>query len=53
MLKQIDQNIWVAEQPFQYFGLGIGTRMTVVRLANRELVVISPIQVNGETDLGR
>jgi hypothetical protein len=46
MLKQIDSDIWVAKQPLQYFGLNIGTRMTVIRLANNELVVISPIPVN-------
>ncbi|MBD2256066.1 DUF4336 domain-containing protein [Pseudanabaena sp. FACHB-2040] len=46
MLKEIDRDIWVAEQPFRYLGFGIGTRMTVVRLANRELVVISPIQAS-------
>lgn len=46
MLKQIDENIWVAEQPFRYFGLSIGTRMTVVRLRDGGLVVISPIQMS-------
>lgn len=46
MLREIDRNIWVAEQPFRYFGLSVGTRMTVIRLANQELAVISPIQVN-------
>jgi len=46
MLREIDQEIWVAEQPLQYFGLSVGTRMTVIRLERRELVVISPIQVN-------
>ncbi|MCC3490775.1 MAG: DUF4336 domain-containing protein [Microcoleus sp. PH2017_25_DOB_D_A] len=46
MLREIDRDIWVAEQPLRYFGLSVGTRMTVIRLANRELVVISPIQVN-------
>lgn len=46
MLRKIDRDIWVAEQPLRYFGLSVGTRMTVIRLANRELVVISPIQVN-------
>ncbi|WP_035990965.1 DUF4336 domain-containing protein [Leptolyngbya sp. KIOST-1] len=54
MLRATDQNLWVAEQPFRYFGLGIGTRMTVVRLGSDELVVISPIQVSealaGELD---
>ena len=46
MLREIDRDIWVGEQPLRYFGLSVGTRMTVIRLANRELVVISPIQVN-------
>ncbi len=46
MLKEIDSNIWVAEQPLRYLGLYVGARMTVVRLANRELAVISPIQTS-------
>jgi hypothetical protein len=46
MLREIDEDIWVAEQPLRYLGLSVGTRMTVVRLANRELAVISPIQAN-------
>ncbi|MGL5060964.1 MAG: DUF4336 domain-containing protein [Microcoleus sp.] len=46
MLREIDTDIWVAEQPFRYFGLSVGTRMTAIRLANRELAVISPIQVS-------
>ena len=46
MLRQIDSDIWVAEQPLRYLGLSIGTRMTIIRLANRELIVISPIQIN-------
>jgi hypothetical protein len=46
MLREIDEGIWVAEQPLRYLGLSVGTRMTVVRLANRELAVISPIQAS-------
>ncbi|MGK7872912.1 MAG: DUF4336 domain-containing protein [Xenococcaceae cyanobacterium] len=46
MLKEIDVNIWVAEQPLRYFGLSVGTRMTVLRLANNELAIISPILVD-------
>ncbi|MBW4460843.1 MAG: DUF4336 domain-containing protein [Nodosilinea sp. WJT8-NPBG4] len=48
MLRAIDRDLWVAEQPLRYFGLSIGTRMTVIRLASNELVVISPIQVSDE-----
>jgi hypothetical protein len=46
MLRGIDRDIWVAEQPLRYFGLSVGTRMTVIQLANHELAVISPIQAN-------
>ena len=46
MLKEIDKNIWVAEQPLKYFGLSVGTRMTVIRLKSGKLVVISPIQID-------
>jgi hypothetical protein len=46
MLRKIDESIWVAEQPLRYLGLSIGTRMTVIQLANLELVVISPIQMS-------
>ncbi|MEA5450029.1 DUF4336 domain-containing protein [Leptolyngbya sp. CCNP1308] len=48
MLRAIDRNLWVAEQPLRYFGLSIGTRMTVIRLARNELVIISPIQVGDD-----
>ncbi|NEP44160.1 MAG: DUF4336 domain-containing protein, partial [Okeania sp. SIO2H7] len=49
MLKNIDNNIWVSEQPLKYWGLEVGTRMTIVRLKTGELMVISPIQVNNIT----
>ncbi|MEO0867490.1 MAG: DUF4336 domain-containing protein [Cyanobacteria bacterium J06642_11] len=46
MLQNVDQDIWIAEQPLKYFGLSVGTRMTVIRLSTRDLVVISPIQAS-------
>jgi hypothetical protein len=46
MLRSIDRDIWVAEQPLRYLGLSIGTRMTVIRVNNADLAVISPIQVS-------
>lgn len=46
MLKKIDRDIWIAEQPLKYFGLSVGTRMTVLRSRKNELTVISPIQVS-------
>lgn len=49
MLKEIDKNIWVGEQPLKYLGLNVGTRMTVIRLTTGELIVISPIQLDNTT----
>lgn len=49
MLEQIDDNLWVAGQPLKFLGLNVGTRMTVVRLSHRELVVISPIEIDRAT----
>jgi Domain of unknown function (DUF4336) len=49
MLRQIDHNIWVAEQPLKYLGLEVGTRMTVIRLTTNELIIISPIQTDETT----
>ncbi|MGK7926911.1 MAG: DUF4336 domain-containing protein [Spirulina sp.] len=43
MLRNIDRNIWVAEKPFKFLGLEVGTRMTIIRLDNGDLIVISPI----------
>lgn len=47
-LREIDRDVWVAEQPLRYFGLSVGTRMTVIRLENRELLAISPIAISKE-----
>jgi Domain of unknown function (DUF4336) len=48
MIRELDRNIWVAEQPLRYFGLNVGTRMTVIRLSQGKLAVISPIQPTAE-----
>ncbi|MEM1252770.1 MAG: DUF4336 domain-containing protein [Cyanobacteria bacterium P01_H01_bin.21] len=41
----VTDNLWVARQPLRFLGLEIGTRMTVVRLSDGELVLISPIML--------
>ncbi|MGG6237277.1 DUF4336 domain-containing protein [Nodosilinea sp. AN01ver1] len=46
MLRAVDRDLWVAEQPLRYFGLSIGTHMTVIRQAGDELVIISPLQLS-------
>jgi Domain of unknown function (DUF4336) len=49
MLKKIDGDLWVVEQPFKYFGLEVGNRMTIIRLTSRYLVAISPIKIDAIT----
>ncbi|MEM7064647.1 MAG: DUF4336 domain-containing protein [Cyanobacteria bacterium P01_B01_bin.77] len=39
----VTDNLWVARQPLRFLGVEIGTRMTVVRLSNGDLILISPI----------
>lgn len=48
-LKQIASSIWVKEQPFKYFGLEVGTRMTIIRLDGDRLVLISPVKLDSQT----
>ncbi|MEM9538419.1 MAG: DUF4336 domain-containing protein [Cyanobacteria bacterium P01_E01_bin.42] len=43
MLENLDRNIWVARKPSRYLGLEVGTRMTVIRCNNNDLILISPI----------
>ncbi|MEL6470753.1 MAG: DUF4336 domain-containing protein [Cyanobacteria bacterium J06623_4] len=45
-LEQLDRDIWVASQPLTYLGLGVGTRMTVIRQQNQKLTLISPITLS-------
>jgi hypothetical protein len=48
MLRKLDENLWVAEQPLKFMGLEVGTRMTVVRLADGALWVHSPLRLTPE-----
>ncbi len=43
MLRQLEQDLWVADQSLRYLGVSVGTRMTVVRLQNDQLAVISAV----------
>lgn len=47
-LQQIAPNIWSAKQSQNYMGLNVGTRMTVIRLSNQKLAVISAIAPTAE-----
>ena len=47
-LASFAQDVWVCYRPLKFFGINIGTRMTVIRLGEF-LLVISPIDVDEET----
>jgi hypothetical protein len=47
-LRQLAQDIWVAERPQAFYGLEVGTRMTVIRLADGSLLLHSPVALDAE-----
>lgn len=47
-LQQLAPDLWIANQPLRFMGLSVGTRMTVIRLSEDRLVVISPIALTPE-----
>ena len=47
-MKKLAENLWVIQQPFKYLGLSVGTRMTIIRLENQELLIVSPIELTEE-----
>ena len=49
MLEQIANDIWTQAQPLRFFGVEIGTRMTVVRLGDGSLFVHSPVALDEAT----
>ena len=57
-LRQLAENLWIADRPQTFYGLPVGTRMTVIRLAGDRLLLHSPValddRLRGELDaLGR
>ena len=47
-MLEIDRHLWIAQQPLRFLGLEVGTRMTVIKLEDDSLVLISPIKINSE-----
>ena len=47
-MEQLADNLWVIPQRFKYYGLSVGIRMTIIRLSNNELLMISPIKLTEE-----
>jgi hypothetical protein len=47
-LRALAENIWIAERAQRFYGLEVGTRMTVIRLADGSLLLHSPVQLDPE-----
>jgi hypothetical protein len=45
-LRRLADDLWVAERPQRFYGLEVGTRMTVIRLASGDLLLHSPVQLD-------
>ena len=42
-LRALITDLWVVERPQRFYGLEVGTRMTVIRLAAGNLLLHSPV----------
>ena len=47
-MNKLNQNIWTVDQKQLFNGLEVGTRMTVIRLDSRRLMLISPILIDDD-----
>jgi len=47
-LRRLAENLWVVERPQTFYGLPVGSRMTVIRLAGERLLLHSPIALDDD-----
>ena len=47
-LRPLAENLWVVDRPQSFYGLPVGTRMTVMRLADGRLLLHSPVALDPE-----
>ena len=47
-LRELAKDIWIADRPQRFYGLEVGTRMTVIRLADGSLLLHSPVALDAE-----
>lgn len=45
-LRELDKDIWVADRRQRFYGLEVGTRMTVIRLTDGSLLLHSPVALD-------
>jgi len=46
VLRELARDIWVVERPQRFYGIEVGTRMTVMRLADGNLLLHSPVALD-------
>ncbi len=46
MLRELAGGIWTEERPQRFYGLEVGTRMTVIRLGDGSLLLHSPVSLD-------
>ena len=47
-LRQLAEDLWVADRPQSFYALPVGTRMTVMRLSGGRLLLHSPVALDRE-----
>ena len=47
-MRELARNIWIEERPQRFYGLEVGTRMTVIRLVDGSLLLHSPVSLDPE-----
>ncbi len=45
---ELAHNLWIVERPQRFYGLEVGTRMTVIRLADGSVLLHSPVELDAE-----
>jgi len=48
MFRQLDSDVWYLDKPFKMMGFELGGRMTVVKLVDGSLLMVSPVKMNAE-----
>jgi hypothetical protein len=51
-LRALADDLWVVERPQRFYGLEVGARMTVIRLAGGDLLLHSPVRLDPELRRG-
>ena len=47
-VRALAPDLWVVDRPQRFFGLAVGTRMTVIRLADGSLLLHSPVVLDAD-----